>query len=866
MKNRNARRLIPWLASSALVIATFAGAIPASHAAGVVVPNGTLERVSIDAGASGGRETPAMSADARYVVFVGRGTGGQGVWAVDRGTGVTKHLTTGDDMDPDVSDTGRFVAYTRRGAASEVYLLDRDSDGNGVFDESGRTKTYTVSVDNSGIPSSAPANFGAVSADGRYVAFQAKSDLDGTPACKSGGGPDKVYVWDRLSGKVQMASVSTGTDGKPCAVNGNALMPSITPDGRFVTFTSDASVLMPAVAPIGAAQEVATPAQVFVRDRVAGTTTLASVGIGGVVGDGPSATTRGATISDNGRYVAFESDAANLVSGDTNANTDAFVRDMVAKKTVRVSVDAAGAQVTLAPYTEPPCTPPTTTTTTTPTTTTTVAAAAAPGGEGTTPLPAVGAAPSISGDGRYVGFDSEAPLTTDDQNEVDGVRMRDVYRYDTTTGALVRVSAAAAVGVEASGCRTDGHTGQSVPAVNGTDAQLGRDGRTVVFGSQGDLTLDRPAETEGVAAAAVAPATAFESAVYARTIGMPTVTTVSPAKLAGGFSGAIVVNGTNFTAAASPGGLSVALGSGITVTQVTWQSSTRLLVTVKVDPGAQLGPRDVTVRNPAGDGATCTGCLTIVAAPPVIATGELSGYRLAGSDGGVFAYGSARFYGSMGGVRLNASIVAIAATRSGLGYYLVASDGGVFSFGDAQFHGSLGALKLNAPIVGIATTTTGNGYELVGSDGGVFSFGDAQFHGSLGALKLNAPIVGIDTTENGYRLVASDGGLFSFGDAPFYGSAGALALRSPMVGMADLPHGYWLVASDGGVFAFGNAPFLGASVGAAKDPVTGILALANHTGYHLVTATGEVISFGAGVPLGNMHGSALNAPIVGISG
>jgi hypothetical protein len=74
----------------------------------------------------------------------------------------------------------------------------------------------------------------------------------------------------------------------------------------------------------------------------------------------------------------------------------------------------------------------------------------------------------------------------------------------------------------------------------------------------------------------------------------------------------------------------------------------------------------------------------------------------------------------------------MAATPSGLGYWLVASDGGIFTFGDAAFFGSTGAVDLARPIVGMAPTPTRAGYWLVASDGGVFTFGDAPFLGSLG--------------------------------------------------------------------------------------------------------------------------------------
>ncbi|MHB8289319.1 MAG: hypothetical protein ACYDEY_08805, partial [Acidimicrobiales bacterium] len=79
-------------------------------------------------------------------------------------------------------------------------------------------------------------------------------------------------------------------------------------------------------------------------------------------------------------------------------------------------------------------------------------------------------------------------------------------------------------------------------------------------------------------------------------------------------------------------------------------------------------------------------------------------------------------------------------------YSYVAADGGIFSFGDAAFYGSMGARHLNAPIVGVASTPDGKGYWFVAADGGIFSFGDAAFYGSMGARHLNAPIVGMAST------------------------------------------------------------------------------------------------------------------------
>ena len=67
----------------------------------------------------------------------------------------------------------------------------------------------------------------------------------------------------------------------------------------------------------------------------------------------------------------------------------------------------------------------------------------------------------------------------------------------------------------------------------------------------------------------------------------------------------------------------------------------------------------------------------------------------------------------------------------------MASDGGIFAFGDAQYYGSMGGKPLNNPVVGIASTPDGGGYWEVASDGGVFAFGDAQFYGSMGGKPLN---------------------------------------------------------------------------------------------------------------------------------
>ncbi len=126
------------------------------------------------------------------------------------------------------------------------------------------------------------------------------------------------------------------------------------------------------------------------------------------------------------------------------------------------------------------------------------------------------------------------------------------------------------------------------------------------------------------------------------------------------------------------------------------------------------------------------------------ATPDGAGYWIVDSDGGVFAFGDAGFYGSMGGKRLNAGIGGMAATPDGEGYWLVAADGGVFSFGDAPFDGSMGGRQLAAPMVGMAVNQGGTGYWLAGADGGVFALGGAPFLGSMGGTALTRPVFAIN--------------------------------------------------------------------------------------------------------------------------
>jgi hypothetical protein len=245
------------------------------------------------------------------------------------------------------------------------------------------------------------------------------------------------------------------------------------------------------------------------------------------------------------------------------------------------------------------------------------------------------------------------------------------------------------------------------------------------------------------------------------------------------------------------------------------------------------------------------------------------GYRLVASDGGIFAFGDAPFYGSTGSIKLNRPVNGMAPTPSGAGYWMVASDGGLFAFGDAGFFGSTGGMNLADPVVGMTVTGTGRGYRLVTSAGEVFSFGDAaRLPAESLAGRPAQPIVGIASTPSGagYWLVGRDGQVSAFGDAPPLGSTGPLS--NPIVAIATTPSGggYWLVGSDGGLFGFGDAGFFGSAGGVPLNkPIVGIAPTATGKGYWMVATDGGIFAFGDAAFLGSTGSIRLNQPVVGMT-
>jgi D-alanyl-D-alanine carboxypeptidase len=212
----------------------------------------------------------------------------------------------------------------------------------------------------------------------------------------------------------------------------------------------------------------------------------------------------------------------------------------------------------------------------------------------------------------------------------------------------------------------------------------------------------------------------------------------------------------------------------------------------------------------------------IVDAAPVPGAGDAKWF--AAADGGVFTEGAgARFFGSMGGQRLNALITAIVPSSTGNGYLLVGQDGGTFAFGDFPFPGSIAGIRLNAPVVDAAATADNRGVWLIAADGGVFALGNAPFLGSMANQRLNAPITAIlgSASGRGYLAVGQDGGTFAFGDYPFPGSLAGTRLNAPVVDAVAYGNGLgaWLLGQDGGIFTL-RSPFYGNALNEANPPPT----------------------------------------------
>jgi hypothetical protein len=286
---------------------------------------------------------PGISATGRYVVFetsapnlVAHDTNGDGdVFVRDRLTGKTKRVSLRSNGAQGnswsgysaISAGGRFVAFT----AAATNLVRNDTNGfQDVFVHDRQTHvTRRVSVSSAGAQGNLDSNYAAISADGRFIAFlSAASNL--VPGDTNG--VEDVFVRDMKLRKTTRVTVSSaGVQGDAAAT----YVPpgSISNDGRFVVFESSATNLVP--------DDTNAMTDVFVRDRKLKTTRRVSLGPAAAQADSASGAP---TISGNGRIVVFYSQATNLVPGDTNGTLDIFTRDRGTNTTRRVSVGSGGAQ------------------------------------------------------------------------------------------------------------------------------------------------------------------------------------------------------------------------------------------------------------------------------------------------------------------------------------------------------------------------------------------------------------------------------------------------------------------------------------------------------------------------------------------
>jgi Tol biopolymer transport system component len=285
-------------------------------------------------------DSPSVSADGRYVAFrsyatnlvTGDTNGFEDIFLRDNllktttrvSRTITNAQTNGPSDSPCISADGKVIVF----ASEATNIVNGDTNGvRDLFAFVPATSTMTrVTQAFDGTQANGPSYAPCISQDGRYVAYSSTATnlvLGDTNFVSD------VFVTDRATR--QTRRVSVGSSG--VQANSDSDDAAISADGSVVAFRSWASNLVPV--------DTNGVCDVFVHQMASGATSLVSGAAIGVEADGPSGSP---ALSSTGRYVAFESRAANLVSGDTNGWEDVFVRDRQAGVTVRVSVGSSGLQ------------------------------------------------------------------------------------------------------------------------------------------------------------------------------------------------------------------------------------------------------------------------------------------------------------------------------------------------------------------------------------------------------------------------------------------------------------------------------------------------------------------------------------------
>ena len=386
---------------SILTIAVASMATPA-----LAAPNTRRMSVSGNGAQSNGNSTfSAVSQDGRYVAFDSNATNLIGldtnatsdIFVRDRKTGQTKRVSVrsngtqgnGPSQIPDISGSGRFVTFMS--SASNLVPGDTNGTTDIFVRDRKKDKTIRVSTRSNGDQANGPSLYPKISADGRFVVFESSAS---NLAPGDGNGTTDIFVKDRKTGKTRRVNLrSNGTQA-----NSSSNFADISPNGRYVTFTSSATNLV--------SGDTNGTQDVFLHDRNNGNTKRSSVGAAGQ-GNGSSSLS---SVSNKGQ-VAFASTSTNLVGGDTNATLDVFVRNTPGNNTKRVSISSAGVQA-----------------------------------NGQSPT---NWRPQISSSGRYVAFESFASnLVGNDTNATSDIFVRD-RKQNKTRRVSVRFDGSQANGLSA---------------------------------------------------------------------------------------------------------------------------------------------------------------------------------------------------------------------------------------------------------------------------------------------------------------------------------------------------------------------------------------------------------------------------------
>jgi len=301
------------------------------------------ERVSVD---NFGLETdassyePTLSADGRFVAFRSFATnlvsndtnGAYDIFVHDRQTQQTERISvrtngyegSGASSAPTISATGRFVAY--HSVANNLVSGDSNNQVDIFLRDRKRGATIRISLNSSGQQANNRSHEPSISADGRYVAFY--SYANNLVSGDTNGFAD-VFVRDNLLQSTSRVSISSAG----VQATDDCTKPSISADGRWVCFQSNAGNLVNG--------DTNGVGDVFVHDRATGTTERVSIDSNNLQADNASVNAR---LSADGRFVVFQSAANNLIGADTNGSDDVFIRDRLAGTTERINLNSANTE------------------------------------------------------------------------------------------------------------------------------------------------------------------------------------------------------------------------------------------------------------------------------------------------------------------------------------------------------------------------------------------------------------------------------------------------------------------------------------------------------------------------------------------